>query len=570
MSELTDLDAARGLLATLEAGRSALLGLASAHLPFPRALRIHRAYAEGGVDLVAAEEAVTLRGELYWQAWRGAQQMVPEGATAPAPRAPAQERERVHRAPPEREVVRVAPPEREIVRVAPEPPPAEVIYAYTPPAAAAPVPDIVDGPYEDRPEASVAPPTESEDLATQEDAPAAPTGPAEAAWLVVDDPDRRPVDGQVSARRRSEPSPVRVIDPVTESPLLDEILRPQATPAPAAEASARRPKLPDFDQLPFEPISELDYVDDDASEVTQVAKVSTAALYPKGAPVPGERAGEPIPPRPSPELLVDDFNEISELEELEPGEFGLPDAAGPEPADPWPASTGMSALPISAHRADDEELLAQGDAPVLPEFDGANGDDLSVSFEMGAGLQKPAPRLTDEEEVARPAPAPRKDAAAEQALVQRALADAENAVARGDLARAVQFYSDALDVLPGNVEAHIGRGRTHLELGDYSSAMSDFQRAEDLSPNDPESHLAMGDLYYNRKEYKRAIDFYDEAVELDGQHAMAKCKRGLAHYYRKNFKQAVQDLQRAMALDPAIPNIHKYVQMALKKLDGKG
>ena len=77
----------------------------------------------------------------------------------------------------------------------------------------------------------------------------------------------------------------------------------------------------------------------------------------------------------------------------------------------------------------------------------------------------------------------------------------------------------------------------------------------------------MGDLYFARKEYKRAVEFYDQAVELDGAHAMARCRRGISHYYRKNFRQAFQDLQRANALDPEIPNIKKYVQMALKKME---
>jgi lipoprotein NlpI len=77
----------------------------------------------------------------------------------------------------------------------------------------------------------------------------------------------------------------------------------------------------------------------------------------------------------------------------------------------------------------------------------------------------------------------------------------------------------------------------------------------------------MGDLYFARKEYRRAIEFYDQAVELDGSHAMARCRRGISHYYRKNFRQAFQDLQRAYSLDPEIPNIRKYVQMAVKNME---
>jgi hypothetical protein len=138
---------------------------------------------------------------------------------------------------------------------------------------------------------------------------------------------------------------------------------------------------------------------------------------------------------------------------------------------------------------------------------------------------------------------------------------------RGEYPKAIQAFTDALDIRLTHSEAYIGRGRCQMELGDYTSAMSDFRRAEDLQPKHPDPQVAMGDLYFARKEYKRAIEFYDQAVELDGAHAMARCRRGISHYYRKNFRQAFQDLQRANALDPEIPNIKKYVQMALKKME---
>ncbi len=147
------------------------------------------------------------------------------------------------------------------------------------------------------------------------------------------------------------------------------------------------------------------------------------------------------------------------------------------------------------------------------------------------------------------------------------LETARQHVDRGEYQKAIQAFTDALDINLSHSEAYIGRGRCHMELGDYTSAMSDFRRAEDLQPKHPDPQVAMGDLYFARKEYKRAIEFYDQAVELDGAHAMARCRRGISHYYRKNYRQAFQDLQRANALDPEIPNIKKYVQMALKKME---
>ena len=104
-------------------------------------------------------------------------------------------------------------------------------------------------------------------------------------------------------------------------------------------------------------------------------------------------------------------------------------------------------------------------------------------------------------------------------------------------------------------------------MGDYAAAMSDFQRAEDLDTRSPEPLVEMGNLFFARKEYRRAIEFYDQAIELDPTHAMARCRRGICHHYRKNHKQAFQDLQRAYSLNPEIPNIRKYVQMAVKAME---
>jgi len=593
MPDLNELEAARRLLATLEAGRGALLGLASTHLPFARALAVHRSLAEGGADLAAAEEAVTLRADLYFQAWRQAVSGVvpdevvdaPPPVVAPAPKSKGGKRPARSEpvAAPERievpaAMVRPVEPAPEVRPVEPAPEvrserievPASMVRPVE--SERIEVPASMVRPEEpERIEVPASPPAPEPDLFEEpgdleRSVPRDPVHPTEHERIDV--PEDPPSVAVAPVEDWDVPGRVATLEPRTESPLLAEI---EAAVAPAAPertgpVGVRAASVGSLNESPFEPISELDYVDDDPSEVTQVGKGETPPLAPVGTIVPGQGGGHRgVPERQGPELIVDDFNEISELEELDPGEFGHRELGPPEVRDGH-----VNALPVSARRDDDEELIAQGDAPILPEFQG-QGEEMSVSFEPGVALRG-APRLTEDdgEPAPAPAPAPSRDPRAEALLARKAVAEAEAALNRGDLARAVQFYTDALDIEPRDVEAYVGRGRCHLETGDYSSAMSDFQRAEDLSPNDPEAKLAMGDLYYNRKEYKRAIDFYDEAVELDGQHAMAKCKRGLAHYYRKNFRQAFQDLQRAMALDPNIPNIHKYVQMALKKMDGKG
>jgi tetratricopeptide (TPR) repeat protein len=223
-----------------------------------------------------------------------------------------------------------------------------------------------------------------------------------------------------------------------------------------------------------------------------------------------------------------------------------------------------------------DEIEGIDSAEIIGEDEPASASEgLSVMFERGSSsaprVTKAAPQLTEEVEGELTEPVDRitlrRSPVVEETRVQAALDEAQHQARRGDLARSIQAFTDALEMRPTLVDAFIGRGRCHLELGDYSSAMSDFARAEDLNPDRPDPHVAMGDLYFARKEYKRAIEFYDQAVEIDGSHAMARCRRGISHYYRKNYRQAYQDLQRALALDPEIPNMRKYVQMAQKKLE---
>jgi tetratricopeptide (TPR) repeat protein len=147
---------------------------------------------------------------------------------------------------------------------------------------------------------------------------------------------------------------------------------------------------------------------------------------------------------------------------------------------------------------------------------------------------------------------------------------AEEAVSKGDMHQAIVHYRDMLDLAPENAIAYLGRGRCLVHLGDYAAAMSDFQRAEDLDPKSPDPLVEMGNLFFARKEYLRAIQFFDTALELDDKNAWAWCYRGICHHYRKKHKEAFQDLQKAYSLDPDIPNIRRYVQMAVKAMEKSG
>ena len=249
--------------------------------------------------------------------------------------------------------------------------------------------------------------------------------------------------------------------------------------------------------------------------------------------------------------------------------------------------TPEGARPVGARLggAEDEEIVELPPSDD-PELDGMAPADSGFHFEAeemefvddAAHGRSQAPQLTPDgdypayhdgsheltnDEISEVAPV-------DPAAVKRLQDSATEALDRGDLNAAAMAYSSLLEMDPSNLDAYLGRGRCFLDLGDYAAAMSDFQKAEDLDPEGPESLVAMGELFFARKEYSRAIEFFDQAIELDNAHAMARCRRGISYYYKKSYRQAFLDLQKAYTLDPEIPNIRKYVQMAIKKLERSG
>jgi regulator of sirC expression with transglutaminase-like and TPR domain len=219
--------------------------------------------------------------------------------------------------------------------------------------------------------------------------------------------------------------------------------------------------------------------------------------------------------------------------------------------------------------APEEEAIEIGDLGDYGEEevdDGGSGefrlDVQEYETQAAEAVEEPEPEQVEEvEEPVEEEPPSSMDRGA----AAKALHVARHAVESGDMATASQIYSDLIDMDPGNVDAHIGRGRLYLDLGDFSRSMSDFLAAEDLAPGSPEPQIAVGDLYFARKDYRKAISYFDAALEMSPMHAMALCRRGISHYYRKNHGAALADLTRAVQLDPEIPNIQSYLSMARKR-----
>ena len=535
---------AESILATLSAGRAVAAQLGAAYLTFDQQVRLHAALG-GDTGRIAEMESMVdrrvdvLRARLRHpprpltaEGERVDDEATPRGA-AVAPPSPS----RVQRALGRADLLRRPEPtaslpadEAPAAPAVPEAPPRGTARGHKAKAEQQPPQpsEAAEPPEPPGPEPKTQPPLTI---------PAAEAAPSGDAALAMPEPD--PGDATNLGEGGAEPTLQLDLAEAAPDPVADVAPPPEPTPALATATNPEPTAVTPPEEAPGPP--------------------------PAGAP---EAAQVVAAPRPVAPVLR--AHAVEELDE----ENIAPDGDAPS-GDAAAVAVGPAGVRAAGPSLDDEPI---GGADDDDEMESVGVSAPGGGILLGFGARRPAPppraesaapRLTDEEEP-RTTPmveTPTIKPAGDDARIATLMDDALSAAGRGDLSRAIQAFADVLDLRHDRVDAHIGRGRCYLELGDYSSAMSDFQRAEDLQPERPDAHVAMGDLYFARKEYRRAIEFYDQAVELDGSHAMARCRRGISHYYRKNYRQAFQDLQRAYSLDPDIPNIRKYVQMAVKKME---
>jgi tetratricopeptide (TPR) repeat protein len=167
-------------------------------------------------------------------------------------------------------------------------------------------------------------------------------------------------------------------------------------------------------------------------------------------------------------------------------------------------------------------------------------------------------------------------------------ATASDYIKRGDAAfhkrkreEAINHYTEAIRLDPGNADAFRKRGRAfHYSARvrdpvtaekEYDRAVADYDQAIRLNPNDAYSYDLRGDAWAGRKKYDRAIADYDRAIQLDAENAHYYIDRGNAWAENKEFDRAIRDFDHAVRLDPDYPYAYSSradVRIEKKDYDG--
>jgi tetratricopeptide (TPR) repeat protein len=121
----------------------------------------------------------------------------------------------------------------------------------------------------------------------------------------------------------------------------------------------------------------------------------------------------------------------------------------------------------------------------------------------------------------------------------------QNAHARGELLKAIEFYDEALKVRPEFAEAEFQRGNALVSLGRLSEAEAGFRRAIELKKDWSLPYAALGSLLVTLKRDADAESYLRLAIKSDSESNLALRLLGDLRLRAGDAKEALELLRRA-------------------------
>lgn len=118
----------------------------------------------------------------------------------------------------------------------------------------------------------------------------------------------------------------------------------------------------------------------------------------------------------------------------------------------------------------------------------------------------------------------------------------------GQLDKALQVFSSAVQQDPGSASAHFWRGRMYIKKKQYAEAAGDFAMAVKLNPAYSEAYDNLGWLAMQRGALDESLRYLNRSIQLKPANGWAYYNRGHIYFKRGRRKLALQDAKKACSL----------------------
>ena len=132
------------------------------------------------------------------------------------------------------------------------------------------------------------------------------------------------------------------------------------------------------------------------------------------------------------------------------------------------------------------------------------------------------------------------------------------AMRRGQYATAVNYLTQALDSMPGDLDILRTRSYCYWKQMKIDPALQDLWAVLDADPDSHESRARCGMMLFQQRRYPQALKVLDEGIRRNSEFALFHAYRGWVHYRLHDMDSAFKDLNRAIALDQECGEAFQY------------
>ncbi|MGK7917862.1 MAG: tetratricopeptide repeat protein [Prochloraceae cyanobacterium] len=138
----------------------------------------------------------------------------------------------------------------------------------------------------------------------------------------------------------------------------------------------------------------------------------------------------------------------------------------------------------------------------------------------------------------------------------------------GNYPKAIEHYTQAIDVKPGYAEAYFGRGNAYDDLKDYRKAIADYTEAIKYKSNYVEAYNNRGNAKRKLGDNEGAIEDYNQAIKYKSNYAVPYYNRGIVRDDLKQYEEAIADYTQAIKYKPNYANAY-YNRAVARRKSGK-
>ncbi|MEN9902403.1 MAG: hypothetical protein RL651_1067 [Pseudomonadota bacterium] len=120
----------------------------------------------------------------------------------------------------------------------------------------------------------------------------------------------------------------------------------------------------------------------------------------------------------------------------------------------------------------------------------------------------------------------------------------------GRLEEALVAYTQAVSLMPDDLDAVMSRGRVRASLGQFEGAAADFAKATRLVPQSPDAWNNLGNVLLDLEREIDAIAAYDKALALRPNFAQVLFNKGKALGALERYTEAAAAYEQALELNP--------------------